>query len=285
MQKNPCTNCNHEATAPEGLCHQSLGSDGELVRCVGKWSRDKHFYLQRYLDIFTTSMRKKWILCYLDMFAGPGRCKIREISEEITASPLIALGIRYPFNQYIFIDENPKVCNVLKKRVEIICDNGNIDARNVIIKNGDCNHLVAEICDLLPDKSLSICFIDPTGLQLKFSTVRSLATRNRKIDLIINFPLGTALKRNIEQFYQRKSPIMNEFWGDDSWRGIYESLPQGVADDSFTVAFIKGYRDRLTPLGYQEVKLGSEVGIKHYYYLLFVSKHLLGQKFWQEVIK
>ena len=36
-------------------------------------------------------MRKKFKLVYLDVMAGPGRCKIEETNEEFPGSPLVAL--------------------------------------------------------------------------------------------------------------------------------------------------------------------------------------------------
>ena len=283
MAENICSGCEHDKLAPDGICNQMLGADGGVVRCVGEWSLEKHYYLRRYIDIFTTSMRRKWQLCYLDFFAGPGLCRVRETCAEIEASPLIALSAKYPFRKYIFIDQDPTVCEILKARASRACKEREFDPDCTSVILGDCNALTQQIGNLIPQKSLSLCFLDPTGLQLRFSTLSNLARGSRKIDLIINFPIGMALKRNIDQFYSTKSPTMSEFWGDDSWRDIYESLPKKATDERFVTSFIQGYRNRLATLGYQEVKLGSEIGIKHYYYLLFASKNPLGQKFWREI--
>lgn len=48
--------------------------DGLYIPTVGEWSRDKHYYLGRYIHAFTTSMKdKKWSgLYYIDLFAGAG---------------------------------------------------------------------------------------------------------------------------------------------------------------------------------------------------------------------
>jgi len=280
MQENPCVGCDHDRLAPNGLCTKVKGADGGQVRCVGQWSTEKHYYLQRYIDIFTTSMRNKWNLCYVDLFAGPGYCKVRETSDEIMASPLIALNANNKFNKYIFIDQSAEVCETLKTRISEATQFSTLD---IEVIQGDCNELVPQIRDLIPKNWLSLCFLDPTGLQLRFHTLRELASNDRRIDLILNLPVGTALRRNIDRFYKKGSPLMDEFWGNDSWRNIYKSLPKGSTDEKFATSFIRGYRDRLTPLGYNEVKLGREIGIRQYYYLLFASKDPLGQKFWQAI--
>src|SRR5581483_5454745 len=52
----------------------ALGRDGQAVRVVGAWSREKLFYLARYIEIFTTGMKNRWPHCvYIDLFSGPGR--------------------------------------------------------------------------------------------------------------------------------------------------------------------------------------------------------------------
>ena len=54
-------------------------TDGLPARTSGAWARDKHEYLRRYLEMFTRAMRGKWSrLGYMDLMAGPGRCKVLE---------------------------------------------------------------------------------------------------------------------------------------------------------------------------------------------------------------
>ena len=48
--------------------------DGLITPVVNEWSRDKHHFLLRYVNAFTTAMRQKgWKgLHYIDLFAGAG---------------------------------------------------------------------------------------------------------------------------------------------------------------------------------------------------------------------
>jgi hypothetical protein len=48
--------------------------DGLYIPEVGAWSADKHHFLRRYIDAFTTAMKgKKWDgLHYIDLFASAG---------------------------------------------------------------------------------------------------------------------------------------------------------------------------------------------------------------------
>ena len=69
--------------------------DGLPTASVKSWSRDKHHFLRRYIDAFTTSMKdKRWGgLHYIDLFAGPGIERLEDGSLE-WGSPLIAATIR-----------------------------------------------------------------------------------------------------------------------------------------------------------------------------------------------
>src|SRR5580704_14996768 len=89
--------------------------DGYLVRISGEWAKRKHHYLRKYCGITTTSMRNKFKLVYLDVMAGPGRCKIEGSNDEFPGSPIIALD--YDFAEYIFLEEAPDLAAALQQRV------------------------------------------------------------------------------------------------------------------------------------------------------------------------
>src|SRR6266700_8081090 len=48
---------------------EPLGTDGLAVRDSGEWAKEKLYYLEHYLDIFSVGMRKKWAgkLYYVDL--------------------------------------------------------------------------------------------------------------------------------------------------------------------------------------------------------------------------
>ena len=65
--------------------------DGLYIPTVGRQSRDKHFFLRKYVDIFTTSMKGKWKgLHYIDLFAGAGIERLRGSPDLAWGSPMIA---------------------------------------------------------------------------------------------------------------------------------------------------------------------------------------------------
>jgi spore photoproduct lyase len=279
-----CKNCNHDKNAPYGICTVRKASDGLDIRCVGKWAKNKYYYIGNYLNIFTTAMRKKWQLYYIDLFAGCGKCKVRETEEEIDGSALIALNLNYPFNKYIFVDLNQDALSSLKKRTKDSPLGDRID-----FKIGDCNEKVLEILGEIPQQgTLCLAVIDPTGLQIKFETIRKL-TEGRRVDLIITFPEGMAIKRNIDQFLKQEESLLDSFMGDRKWRDLYNAELTTSSLEDRKRRFIDLYREKLKEIDYREIKSGEEILIRSsqkrlpLYYLLFASKHQLGHQFWSAI--
>lgn len=275
MDLPSCKNCDYVQNAPDGVCSLKLASDGLPLRCVGGWSKAKHYYLRRYIYAFTTGMRLKWHgqLYYIDLFTGPGKCRVRETEEEIDGSPLLALNGPFPFAGYFFVEIDREILDILSER----CKSHRLYKR-IHFLEGDCNEKIDEIISQIPLRSLSLAFVDPTGLHFKFSTLQKLATR--KVDLIVTFPEGMAINRNIKKFLEEESCPLDEVMGDRGWRQF--KTGKGI---------LKDYRKKLQSLGYEEVKLGDEIVIRSItkklplYCLLFASKHLLGYEFWKNIGK
>ena len=280
-----CKGCDYNKNAPNGICTIQKGSDGFDIRCVGKWAEEKYYYIGKYLEIFSIAMKDKWDLCYIDLFAGCGKCRVRETGEEIDGSALMALKLKCPFKKYFLVDSNPDAMYALEGRMK---ESPLLD--RVSLKEGDCNEKVIEIIKEIPQRGcLCLSLIDPTGLHIKFETIGTL-TQGKRMDLIITFPEGMAIKRNLEQFLKQVHSPLDSYMGDQRWREVY--VKQGLAalkPYHRERRFIDLYSENLRSLGYREIKLGDEVLIKSsekklpLYYLLFASKHSLGHQFWSKV--
>lgn len=258
-------------------------SDGLPGRCVGPWSKDKLYYVRSYLDLVSRAMRDTFPeRAYVDLFAGPGRCVLDDDSGEIAGSPMIALGVPFKFTTYHFVEADPQAMEALRTRVEHM-------GAEVSVKYypGDANDLVPRLVADLPKSSLDVAVIDPTGLHLRFESLRALAAR-RRIDLIYLFPEGMAVKRNLEKFLDQPNSMLDEVLGTDAWRsralgrrGLPE-LPEEEHWEEVVRPIVEIFRNQLGRLGYVEVKLGSEIVVRNrrnvpLYYLVFASKHPLGQ--------
>lgn len=257
---------------------EQLGSDGLVARASGVWAKEKLYYLEHYLDIFSVGMNKKWAgkLYYVDLFAGPGKCRIRETKEEIDGSPLIAL--KFNFAKYFFVEADKKSCRALAARVKARAPEKDVD-----IIQGDCNDEIENI--KLPASGLGLAFIDPTGVSpLAFETIRKLA-HNRKIDLIINFPEGMGILMNLHQYTQNERNALNRFMGSARWQDDYRRTPRSFNEICTEIA--KEYLANLKSLGYLAVD-GDRIPVRTdrnslLYYLLFASKHRRGNDFWRKI--
>lgn len=282
-----CKGCDYSKKAINGICAVRKGIDGFDVRCVGRWAQDKYFYLGRYIDLFSTSMKDKWHgnLYYVDLFSGCGRCRIRTSGEEIDGSALLSLKVKYPFKKYFFIDKNPEALDSLKQRISSLPL-----AERVDLIQGDCNERVSEILRKIPaQNTLCLTIIDPTGLHIKFDTIKRL-TEDRRVDLVITFPEGMAIKRNLERFLAQSHSVLDNFMGGREWRRMFtidKLIKLKVYERK--KRFIELYRQKLKSIGYKETKSSDDILIRSsekrlpLYYLLFASKHPLGHKFWSIV--
>lgn len=256
-----------------------LGSDGLAVRDSGRWVTEKLYYLDRYLDIFSVGMKNKWPgkLYYVDLFAGPGKCRIRETGEEIDGSPLIAL--KYDFSEYFFFETDHAYYQALKTRID-----ARSPGKKVHAIPRDCNATINEITPP-SSPSLGVAFVDPTGVSpIAFETIRKL-TQNRKIDLIINFSEGMGIRMNIHQYTKKEESALDVFMGSDEWRHNFKKAPSSIDEVCRTI--INEYRDNLRHSGYRVID-GEQIPIKTsgnvlLYRLLFASKDPKGNEFWRKI--
>ena len=171
--------------------------DGLCIPDVGEWSRDKHHFLGRYLDAFTTAMKgKNWeSLHYIDLFAGAGVEQLRDTGGLDWGSPLIAAQVPHKFDRLHLCEQDAQKHTALVERLRRFPQ-----PRAPQMLNGDANALVSRVICELPENSLSVAFLDPPGLHCHFDILRTLASR--RVDLIIFFPDHLDALRNWENVYQ-----------------------------------------------------------------------------------
>ena len=250
-----------------------VGSDGELTIKVGRWAKDKLFYIGRYCDIFNTAMKGKWaVRTYIDLFAGPGMCLVRGTKREINGSPLLALSCDVPFTHYFFNDAESDVIKSLKVR------SSGYGSATIEYFSKDCNLVVDELLQKLPSNSLDFCFIDPFNWEISFDSVRKL-TKKRRMDLAITFHIGS-----IKRVADKPPQELIDFFPDTSWRQEYEKA--GEEGRLSGRVLLDAYERGLSNLGYKEIKdyvlMANKTNVP-LYNLIFASKHERGAEFWDKI--
>jgi len=253
-------------------------SDGLLVRKSGEWARRKHHYLKNYCGITTVSMRNKFKhgVVYLDVMAGPGKCKIEKTNEEFPGSPLVALD--YNFAKYIFIEAEPEAVAALTQRVAAHPKRDRIE---IIPENWI---EVAESGRLNFDAStLVVAFVDPTGIsQVPLSAMKALA-RSPKIDLLVTIQYRLGIVWNAPQYRKSQSgqTALDNFLGDPVWHQ-WEDKAAGEFGRLAVEYFCDKFQREEGFRGTRHVPIPENNPL--YRFTLF-SRHPLGESFWLKIIK
>jgi three-Cys-motif partner protein len=275
MTTRDCRRCGRKTAT--GNCPDALTDDGHVVQCVGEWAdNEKHEYLRRYVEA-TRQVRRKFADCgFVDLFAGPGKVRLRDTNEVCDGSPLIALKHEFaPFSKVV-------LCDLAAENVAALAHRTAPYPGRVEILTGDANVLIEDIASHLPKAGLNLAFIDPFGLRpLNFATIRRLAEFER-MDFIINFPTSD-IRRNQETYFAHGNDYIARMLGDLDWR---EKLPP---TGDFGVRVLDQFSARLASLGYDGertrdivVSMGRGAEL---YRIVFASRHRLAAKIWNDITK
>jgi three-Cys-motif partner protein len=205
-----------------------LASDARWALNIKPHTIRKLKVLEYYLSEFTTSMRPTGRTTgfrgfeernYIDLFAGPGRCVVSgqmPSGTEVDGSPLIALKVKHPFSNYYFVDLEQKSVDALAQRVA-----GISGASSSRFFTGDCNEKIGNILSEIDTRySVNVALIDSFTIACKWSTIKALG-RCKRMDLIINFPMGMAINRNLHRWVNDEASALDDFFGNQKWRNIY----------------------------------------------------------------
>lgn len=262
---------------------QIVQDDSLELMEVGNWSQKKYKLVGKYCDIFTSGMRNKWNLIYIDLFCGPGFVKNKQSGAILKNSALIAMSLQHKFNFYALNDFNSKNCEALETRIKRLYPNISYNIFNL-----DANTNIEEIIQQIPEfnngkPDLFFCFLDPFSLNLNFETVRTLA--RFQSDFLILHALQMDARRNIVKYMGQSNDTVEKFLGNSNWRNKYQE--QEYIQKDFTKFLSEEYDSSMNVLGYEPAK--KEI-IKNtqgngIYYLAFYSKHSRGLDFFEKVSK
>jgi three-Cys-motif partner protein len=268
----------------------TLEDDGLKVLEVGSWTEKKYRLVAIYCSLFSTSMKDKWEnRVYIDLFAGPGRSRVRESNRITPGSPTIAMKVKHTFTRYIFCEEDGDSLRALQERHAR--DFSALDARFVL---GNCNSKIDEIMSHIPrptthSKVLSFCFADPFGVSdLHFSTLERLSSVF--IDFLILIPTQMDASRNWtrELKKENETPI-DILAGSRAWREKW--ISRSSTKLTFDAFFAEFFSDRMRAIGYNYGGFDKTVLIRNpeknqrLYRLGFYSKHQRGEYFWKQAMK
>lgn len=181
-------------------------SDTTKHQFGGDWTEQKLEALRRYLEAYTTALKNQpFRLLYIDGFAGTGyrhpksvegdeqELLLEDIGDEaagfLDGSARLALKSEPAFDCYAFIEKRAEHVAELEKLEK------EFDNRQILIRQGDANQKVREICNRGDwTEWRAVCFLDPYGMQVEWSTLKAISD-TEAIDLWLLVPMGAALNR------------------------------------------------------------------------------------------
>jgi len=266
--------CPGGETKANGNCTLPAPDDELAVQCVGPWSSEKHDIVRRYLTA-SGGPRSLYLppapggAAFVDLFAGPGRARIRTTGELENGSPLLAQNQAVAFTRLVLCDIDAENTAALRARVP-----------SAYVVEGDCNELIADVVAEIPELGLNVALIDPYRLQeLRFETISALA-RFKRMDLILFFPIGE-IRRNLEQNPDTYKELLNRALGTEEWQPM-------VKRPSDALRLVDVFKSQLqkhfgyTTVQARTVPMKNEKNVS-LYHLIFASKHPTGDAIWDSI--
>jgi three-Cys-motif partner protein len=266
---------------------------GELVEAddglvaekdVGGWVKKKHQNLIAYLDL-QARPRKGFLgagkrgATYIDLFCGPGRARIKDTTEFVDGSAVVAwkasLNQQAPFSSIFIADKDPHRRAACGSRLRRL-------GAPVAEIEGDAETAAKAIAALLDPYGLHFAFIDPYSLgALKLSILKELMQLQR-MDLMVHIS-AMDLFRNLDFNLLRTRKEFDDF--APRWR---EKVDLKAPDHEQRHALMTHWMSLIDSAGFDataEMKPIKNSANRDLYWLLVLSRHPLARKFWNIVVK
>jgi three-Cys-motif partner protein len=263
-----------------------VDDDGLPRSIVGTWAREKHERLRKYIDItratrrkFTTQSQSRSCVggsAYIDLFAGPGRARIRESAQVIDGSPVVAakaaLASTVPFSHMYVADADPQLCDAAVKRVQAA---GGVVTGFTASAEAAAKLIVA---NLNPD-GLHFAFLDPYNLEgLTFATIKQLSGLHH-VDILLHLSVSD-LQRNLGRYSAALHSPLDEV--APGWRSAID-LRQ--SENSLRVAYVSYWQFKMQELGFTHRGVELVTGSKNQrlYWLVFLSRSEFANDLWDKI--
>ena len=151
------------------------------------WTVAKLDAVEEYLKAYTTSLRDKFKLCYIDTFAGSGSITLKD-GKTIDGSAIRAL--KYPFDGYLFIENDKSHYDTLTEKLADIAK-----GKRATIINKDCNSFISKIDTYNWKGYRAVIFIDPYAMDFSWDTLVKIS-KIPIFDVWYFFPF-MAINRNL----------------------------------------------------------------------------------------
>jgi len=269
----------------ENFC---VPDDGLVFPDIGPWAEEKYRLIALYDELFSKGMKDKWdVRVYVDLYAGAGFGKVKGTETRLMGSPIIALNVEYPFDKYVFCEQDPEKLDALRGRLKRLAPSADVS-----YINGNCDDCIEQVLSAIPrgstsKKVLSLCLVDPFDFGFKFETLKRLSTVY--MDFMVLLAAQMDANRNYEHYIGEGNTKIAEALGNKDWRQRWET--SNLQRNRFPVFLAEEFAQSMTNIGYLPRKTHDMKRVKTYdnnmalYYLALFSKHPRAYEFWKDVMK
>ena len=256
-----------------------------IYRQCGKYVKLKLEYLRKYLYIYSKIVGAHFPeMWYIEPESGPGCCEITKSGRILLGSPLLALSNEPCFQHYRFIENDPNCVDNLDRRIKKYFPD-----KDALVLIGDCNILLKDVLEEIPDKTPFLSFIDPKGLEFKMSTLK-LISEKEKAEFYINYPYHMAVQRCISpEGYEATQKTVTDYFGGEEWIPIRDDLYNKIiTSDEAAERFLKLYVTKIKNQGFENVAYSNVIrnDTNHPLYFLIHASHVpVAKRTMKEVMK
>lgn len=171
---------------------------------------------------------------YIELFAGSGLVKLTDTGDLVGGSPLCAVSSmqmifnkNQTFKYVVCIEKDPVRKKALEERLEKV-----LPKENFAVIGQDCNKCIQEVINLIQKRfnnPIVLTFVDPEGMEIKWSTLETLSKAFAAQDFIINVSSSGAarVRGKLEKGDKSVEKTWNEYWGDQDAQVLLSELAEG----------------------------------------------------------
>lgn len=273
-----------DATLPAHLNPKDyeIDEDGLPREIVGEWVWEKHARLQKYVGI-SSGVRKKFLgpgnagATYIELFSGPGRCKVDRTSKVIDGSPIVAwkesITRRTAFSEIHVSDFDAVLADAARARLQCA-------GAPVFVECGPASTAVDKVISKLDRRALHLAFLDPYNLEaLPFDVIHKLATIER-MDILVHISVQD-LQRNLQRYIEQTESPLDRFV--PGWRIHIDTRRRGSTVRSEILSY---WRKLIRDEGMRTAETFEKVrgpNNQPLYWLAFAARHDRALEFWNKI--
>jgi three-Cys-motif partner protein len=257
--------------------------DGLPREIVGAWVAEKHARVRKYVDI-SRGPRAGFVgsgkagASFIDLYAGPGRARIKSEKAGIDGSPLVAwhasVDSRAPFTQVHVADAHGALVGAAEIRLQRV-------GAPVHAEAGPATETVDRVLSKLNRHGLHVALLDPFNLEaLPFAIIRKLAAIDR-MDIIIHVS-GLDLQRNLREYIAQEESALDAF--APRWR---EHVNQNRPQHAVRAGILEHWKRLIAAEGMTTARTLEKVrgpNRQPLYWLAFAARHPLALEFWEKIV-